>query len=221
MKKVDLEIHDITLTGSSSGAYTLLLGVVDSEVKLPVVIGGSEAQSIALELENMKSSRPLTHDLYKNTLLTFEMEVGEVLIYKFEEGIFYANIYVSDGTQIKQIDSRVSDAVAIAVRFRAPIRCVTSVIDQAGITPEDVINMSEEISDEGSIDLPEIEEDFSILSPDPNLDNQGRKKKVRELKKHISTLKADLKSAVEDENYEKASEIRDVLETLAKNLDNE
>ena len=221
MKKVDLEIHDITLTGSSSGAYTLLLGVVGSDVKLPVVIGGSEAQSIALELENMKSSRPLTHDLFKDTLLTFDMEVGEVLIYKFEEGIFYANIYVSDGTQIKEIDSRVSDAVAIAVRFRVPIRCVTSVIDQAGITPEDVIQMSEDYTEESPVDLPEIEEDFSILSPEPNLDDQKRKKEVRNLKRRISALKANLKSAVKDENYEKASEIRDVLETLSKNLDNE
>jgi bifunctional DNase/RNase len=215
MKKVDLEIHDITLTGSSSGAYTLLLGVVGSDMQLPIVIGGAEAQSIALELENMKSSRPLTHDLYKNTLLSFDMEVGEVLIYKFEEGIFYANIYVSDGTQIKQIDSRVSDAVAIAVRFRAPIRCVTSVIDMAGISPEDMIQMSEEVPEE------DADEDLSILSPEPDLDGQKSKKTIRDLKKRISTLKANLASAVDEENYEKASEIRDMLETLEKNLDEE
>jgi|TARA_B110000116_G_C16781833_1_gene558781 bifunctional DNase/RNase len=215
MKKVDLEIHDITLTGSSSGAYTLLLGVVGSDMQLPIVIGGAEAQSIALELENMKSSRPLTHDLYKNTLLSFDMEVGEVLIYKFEEGIFYANIYVSDGTQIKQIDSRVSDAVAIAVRFRAPIRCVTSVIDMAGISPEDMIQMSEEVPEE------DADEDLSILSPEPDLDGQKSKKTIRDLKKRISTLKAKLASAVDEENYEKASEIRDMLETLEKNLDEE
>jgi bifunctional DNase/RNase len=212
---VDLEIHDITLTGSSSGAYTLLLGVVGSDMQLPIVIGGAEAQSIALELENMKSSRPLTHDLYKNTLLSFDMEVGEVLIYKFEEGIFYANIYVSDGTQIKQIDSRVSDAVAIAVRFRAPIRCVTSVIDMAGISPEDMIQMSEEVPEE------DADEDLSILSPEPDLDGQKSKKTIRDLKKRISTLKAKLASAVDEENYEKASEIRDMLETLEKNLDEE
>lgn len=212
---MDLEIHDITLTGSSSGAYTLLLGVVGSDMQLPIVIGGAEAQSIALELENMKSSRPLTHDLYKNTLLSFDMEVGEVLIYKFEEGIFYANIYVSDGTQIKQIDSRVSDAVAIAVRFRAPIRCVTSVIDMAGISPEDMIQMSEEVPEE------DADEDLSILSPEPDLDGQKSKKTIRDLKKRISTLKANLASAVDEENYEKASEIRDMLETLEKNLDEE
>ncbi len=212
---MDLEIHDITLTGSSSGAYTLLLGVVGSDMQLPIVIGGAEAQSIALELENMKSSRPLTHDLYKNTLLSFDMEVGEVLIYKFEEGIFYANIYVSDGTQIKQIDSRVSDAVAIAVRFRAPIRCVTSVIDMAGISPEDMIQMSEEVPEE------DADEDLSILSPEPDLDGQKSKKTIRDLKKRISTLKAKLASAVDEENYEKASEIRDMLETLEKNLDEE
>ena len=184
-------------------------------MQLPIVIGGAEAQSIALELENMKSSRPLTHDLYKNTLLSFDMEVGEVLIYKFEEGIFYANIYVSDGTQIKQIDSRVSDAVAIAVRFRAPIRCVTSVIDMAGISPEDMIQMSEEVPEE------DADEDLSILSPEPDLDGQKSKKTIRDLKKRISTLKAKLASAVDEENYEKASEIRDMLETLEKNLDEE
>ena len=85
MKKVDLEIHDISLTGSSSGAYTMVLGVVGGTTRIPVVIGAAEAQSIALELENMKSSRPLTHDMYKSTLIAFGMEVVEVLVYKFQD----------------------------------------------------------------------------------------------------------------------------------------
>ena len=114
MKKIDLEILDIRLSGSSSGAYALVLGEVKGKRKLPIVIGGAEAQSIAIELENMRPSRPLTHDLMKNTLTAFGMEATEVLIHKMMEGIFYAQLTVTDGIREEQIDARSSDAVAMA-----------------------------------------------------------------------------------------------------------
>jgi len=190
MKKVDLEIYDISMTGSASGAYTMVLGVVDGVARIPVIIGGSEAQSIALELENMKASRPLTHDLYKDTLLQFDLEVTEVLVYKFHEGIFFAKIYVSNGDKIEEIDSRISDAVAIAVRFRAPIRCLMSIVNEAGIIPDNA----------------ELEMEFEV--------DEELEKSVSEIEPDLATLEEELKEAIENEDYELASELRDAIEKL-------
>ena len=196
MKKIDLEIHDISLTGSSSGAYTMVLGVVGGTARIPVVIGGSEAQSIALELENMKSSRPLTHDMYKSTLIAFGMEVVEVLVYKFEEGVFFAKILVSNGESSEEIDSRVSDAVGVAVRFRAPIRCYTSVVNQAGINPEDFSAVLEYDVDI-DIDLGEIDDTSDL-----------------------ELLETELQEAIDNEDYELASELRDQIDKIKnKNKD--
>ena len=201
MKKVDLEIHDISLTGSSSGAYTMVLGVVNSVVRIPVVIGGAEAQSIALELENMKSSRPLTHDLYKSTLVAFCMEVTEVLVYKFEEGIFYAKVMVSNGETIEEIDSRISDAVGIAVRFRAPIRCYESIVKQAGINPQELSAGLELDIEIGDFDDEDVSLDESV-TPD------------------LELLEAELQEAIDNEDYELASELRDQIDKIKnKNKD--
>ena len=198
MKKVDLEIHDISLTGSSSGAYTMIIGVGDGTARIPVVIGGAEAQSIALELENMKSSRPLTHDMYKSTLVAFGMKVDEVLVYKFEEGIFYAKVIVSNGDMTEEIDSRISDAVGIAVRFRAPIRCYESIVKQAGINPQE---MSAGLDLEINIEVGDLddEEDLSLdFDSTPDLE----------------LLEAELQEAIDNEDYELASELRDQIDKI-------
>ncbi|MDA0728075.1 MAG: bifunctional nuclease family protein [Bacteroidetes bacterium] len=182
MKKVDLEILDIALSGSSSGAYALVMGEVNGRRKLPIVIGGAEAQSIAIELENMKPSRPLTHDLMKNALTAFGMEVTEVLIHKMVEGVFYAQITVTDGVREEYIDSRSSDAVAVGVRFGCPLRCSEEVLQIAGIDPEgegeDAVDRLEELEQEA-----------------------GEQVTVEELKKK-------LQEAIEHENYELASELK-------------
>ncbi|MBM55158.1 MAG: hypothetical protein CMB32_01220 [Euryarchaeota archaeon] len=204
MKKVDLEIHDISLTGSSSGAYTMVMGVVGGTARIPVVIGGAEAQSIALELENMKSSRPLTHDMYKSTLISFGMKVEEVLVYKFEEGIFYAKVMVTNGEITEEIDSRISDAVGVAVRFRAPIRCYESIVKQAGINPQELsagleIDISFENGDDEEVE--DISLDFDA-TPD------------------LELLEAELQEAIDNEDYELASELRDQIDKI-KNKTNE
>lgn len=198
MKKVDLEIHDISLTGSSSGAYTMVMGVVDGSARIPVVIGGAEAQSIALELENMKSSRPLTHDMYKSTLVAFCMKVDEVLVYKFEEGIFYAKVIVSNGDITEEIDSRISDAVGVAVRFRAPIRCYESIVKQAGINPQE---MSEGLDLEINIEVGDLDDDEDLsLDFDSTPD--------------LELLEAELQEAIDNEDYELASELRDQIDKI-------
>lgn len=203
MKKVDLEIHDISLTGSSSGAYTMVMGVVGGAARIPVVIGGAEAQSIALELENMKSSRPLTHDMYKSTLVAFGMKVDEVLVYKFEEGIFYAKVIVSNGKTTEEIDSRISDAVGVAVRFRAPVRCYESIVKQAGINPQE---LSSGLVLDINIDLGDSDDDHISLDLDSTPD--------------LELLEAELQEAIDNEDYELASELRDQIDKIKnKNKD--
>lgn len=183
MKKIDLEILDIALSGSSSGAYALVLGEVKGKRKLPIVIGGAEAQSIAIELENMRPSRPLTHDLMKNTMTAFGMEVTEVLIHKMVEGIFYAQLTVTDGIREEQIDSRSSDAVAVAVRFGCPIRCSQQVMDEAGVDLD------------GSESQVQGEEDAALEV------TESREESLEDLQRQ-------LEEAIATENYELASELK-------------
>lgn len=190
MKKIDLEILDIALSGSSSGAYALVLGEVKGKRKLPIVIGGAEAQSIAIELENMRPSRPLTHDLMKNTLSSFGMEVTEVLIHKMVEGIFYAQLTVTDGIREENIDSRSSDAVAVAVRFGCPIRCSQQVMDEAGVDLE---------GNEGEFRAEEAQ-----VAP--------RSEKKQEVT--VEELQKQLDEAIATENYELASELKKRIDDL-------
>ena len=191
MKKVDLEIHDITLTGSSSGAYTLLLGVVGSDVKLPVVIGGSEAQSIALELENMKSSRPLTHDLFKSFADSFTITIEEVLIYNLIEGIFHAKLMCRQGENAVEIDTRTSDAVALAVRFKCPIYTHEFILKDAGI-----------ILDQA--DDSDTKEEAKTKTP-----AKKQKKDIASLS--LNELNTQLEKALNTEDYEEASKLRDEI----------
>ena len=190
MKKIDLEILDIALSGSSSGAYALVLGEVKGKRKLPIVIGGAEAQSIAIELENMRPSRPWTHDLMKNTLSAFGMEVTEVLIHKMVEGIFYAQLTVTDGIREENIDSRSSDAVAVAVRFGCPIRCSQQVMEEAGVDLE---------GNEGEFVAEEKE-----ATPRPS-----KKKEAT-----VEELQKQLDEAIATENYELASELKKRIDDL-------
>ena len=190
MANIDLEILDIALSGSSSGAYALVLGEVKGKRKLPIVIGGAEAQSIAIEMENMRPSRPLTHDLFRNTLSVFGMEVTEVVIHKMSEGIFYAQLVVSDGIREERIDSRSSDAVAIAVRFGCPIRCSGQVMEAAGV---ELDATDQDAPEETLQSLPQVEMDDA-----PSLED----------------LKRQLDEAIATENYERASELKKQIDAL-------
>jgi len=190
MAHIDLEILDIALSGSSSGAYALVLGEVKGKRKLPIVIGGAEAQSIAIEMENMRPSRPLTHDLFRNTLSVFGMEVTEVVIHKMSEGIFYAQLVVTDGIREERIDSRSSDAVAIAVRFGCPIRCSAQVMEAAGV---ELDATDQDPPDESPQSLPQEE--------------QGEAPSMEDLKRQLD-------EAIATENYERASELKKQIDAL-------
>lgn len=136
--KIELQIADIAPSGSTSGAYAMVLAEVEGSRRLPIVIGGAEAQAIAIELEKMTPSRPLTHDLFRSLAHSFAIDIEEVLIYNLVEGIFFAKLIANLGGRTAEIDARTSDAVAIAVRFNCPIYCYEFILDAAGVNSEDV-----------------------------------------------------------------------------------
>ena len=190
MEKVKLEIVGMSYSRSQSGAYALILGIPGEKKRLPIIIGSSEAQAIAIELENMKPSRPLTHDLFANFAKHFDITITEVVINKFEEGIFYSKLVcVKDGNET-EIDSRTSDAVALALRFKCPVYSYQSIIDEAGIVLEDEPETGDDPEQEQEVTENEIINYSDYL---------------------MEELEEMLQSAVEGENYEEASRIRDEI----------
>jgi len=192
MKKIKLEIVGMSYSQSQSGAYALILGVPGQKKRLPIIIGSNEAQSIAIELEKMKPSRPLTHDLFKNFATRFNILIKEVLISKFEEGIFHSTLICEQNGAISEIDSRTSDAVALALRFNCPIFAYQKIIDEAGIMLDD-----QPIGDDPEAQMPQQQDDLETKS--------GYKDYL------IEELKDMLKTAIENENYEEASKLRDEI----------
>ena len=196
MKKVRLDIVGLSYSQTQTGAYALVLGEVSGKRRLPIIIGAFEAQAIAIELEKMTPSRPLTHDLFKTFAETFHINVTEVIIYNLVEGIFYAKLICNDATQHDyEIDARTSDAIALAVRFTCPIYTYEFILSSAGIILEDE-SLPE--AREGEIGE-EVKQHVSGRD-----DNEYHGKSTEELK----TL---LQTALEDEQYELASKIRDEL----------
>src|ERR1700741_4419245 len=137
MKKVRLEIVGLSYSQTQSGAYALVLGESTGSRRLTIIIGGFEAQAIAIELEKMTPTRPLTHDLFKAFSETFSIDITEILIYNLVEGIFYAKLICTDGAKEVEIDARTSDAIALAVRFNCPIFTYEFILKSAGIVLDD------------------------------------------------------------------------------------
>jgi bifunctional DNase/RNase len=192
MKKVRLEIVGLSYSQTQSGAYALVLGESTGSRRLPIIIGGFEAQAIAIELEKMTPTRPLTHDLFKSFCDSFTVEVNEILIYNLVEGIFYAKLICSDGTRDVEIDARTSDAIALAVRFNCPIFTYEFILKSAGIVLDDET-------------LPSNEKELEASS-DSLIDSEGEFKS-----KSTEELKNLLQNALDDEQYELASKIRDEI----------
>jgi bifunctional DNase/RNase len=197
VKKVKLEIVGLSYSQTQTGAYALVLGESKGKRRLPIIIGGFEAQAIAIELEKMTPSRPLTHDLFKSFAEGFDINVSEVLIYNLVEGIFFAKIICNNGEKNVEIDARTSDAIAIAVRFNCPINTYEFILSQAGIILDDeAINAGAEGG--GELD--------DLVEADVN----------DYLKKSTEELKQMLDAALADEDYEKASRIRDEINNRKK-----
>lgn len=189
MEKIKLEILGISYSQTQSGAYALILAEEGGKRRLPIIIGGYEAQAIAIELEKMKPSRPLTHDLFKSFATEFNVQLLEVMIHRFNEGVFYARLICEGPDKIVEIDSRTSDAVALAVRFQCPIYSNESVLHSAGI-----------ILDESDGSIENIEEGTEETLMNNDLSTYT-----------LAELEVMLNEAIEEEDYEKASRIRDEI----------
>ncbi|MBP6755222.1 MAG: bifunctional nuclease family protein [Bacteroidia bacterium] len=196
MKKVRLEIVGLSYSQTQSGAYALVLGESAGSRRLPIIIGGFEAQAIAIELEKMKPTRPLTHDLFKSFAETFNVNVIEILIYNLVEGIFYAKLICTDGTKDIEIDARTSDAIAIAVRFNCPIFTYEFILESSGIVLDDATIPN----------LSQFSDSDSTQEDGVDSENEFKTKSSEELKKM-------LESALDNEQYEMASKIRDEINT--------
>ncbi|MDQ2720159.1 MAG: DUF151 domain-containing protein [Bacteroidota bacterium] len=189
MKKIELEIVALSHSITQTHSYAVVLGEVNGLRRLPIVIGGFEAQAIAVALERMQPSRPLTHDLMKNFMMAFNIDLHEIIINDLQEGIFYSKLVCSTDKDTVEIDSRTSDAVALAVRFGCPIFTYDNILDSAGILMEEDDKKKKVVvshTESGSDDLHKL----SI----PELENL-------------------LKEVLEHEDYIKAASIRDEIKT--------
>ncbi|KJF41854.1 MULTISPECIES: bifunctional nuclease family protein [Draconibacterium] len=196
MQKIRLNILGLSVSQTQSGAYALVLAEEDGERRIPIIIGPVEAQAIAIQLEGLKPPRPLTHDLIKNIALAFDIALLEVTIYKLEEGIFYSELLCEMNGKEIRIDSRTSDAVALALRFRCPIYTSEEILQKAGIVLE---SDDEDSPVRSMMDEEEPETTGSSYS-----------------QYSTSDLQELLNEAIEDEDYEKASIIRDELNKREK-----
>ncbi len=194
MKKIKLDIVGLSYSQTQSGAYALVLSEVNGRRRLPIIIGGFEAQAIAIEIEKMTPTRPLTHDLFKSFASSFNIHIDEVIIYNLVDGIFYARLICNDGSKILEIDARTSDAIALAVRFECPIYTYEFILASAGIAIEG--------------------NDFVFLDnmePSASVEENTESQPIGY--KHMSEeeLKEKLQQALSDEAYEQAVKIRDEL----------
>ena len=188
-----VDIIGLSTSPSSGGAYALVLGEVEGNRRLPIIIGAFEAQAIALELEKIQPPRPMTHDLLRDTFEAVDVEVTEVVIDELREGTFFAKIRYRHNGEEHQLDSRPSDAVALAVRVDAPIFVAPTVLEEAGIVAEDEADISS---------LAEQAEESPAADPEEMGGTE------------LEKMEKKLEQAVEEEDYERAAELRDEIQRL-------
>ncbi len=196
---IKLNVLGISYSQTQSGAYALILNEEKGDRRIPIIVGGFEAQSIAIELEGLKPPRPLTHDLFLHFARAFAVNVREVVIYKLEEGVFYAQISCDNGMEKVTLDARTSDAIAIALRFKCPIYTTEEIIAKAGI----VLDFDKTQETEG----PREQNHEPLKSPGIRHDFTGQS---------IEDLENLLQEAIKNEDYEKASLIRDEIKKRRK-----
>ena len=202
MSLVRLNIKGISYSQTQSGAYALILSELDGERKLPIVIGAFEAQSIAIALEkDIRPPRPLTHDLFKNFSDRFDIIVKQVIIHKLVDGVFYASLICESNGKEEIIDARTSDAIALALRFSAPIFTYKNILEKAGIILK--INPEEDLEKNGDA---LVFEEAPTDNLEKDIDEQNDYKNLS-----LAELEDLLKKAVSDENYEIAAKIRDEI----------
>ncbi|MGW8316682.1 MAG: bifunctional nuclease domain-containing protein [Bacteroidales bacterium] len=206
MGKIKLNVLGISYSQTQSGAYALVLSEETGNRRIPIIVGGFEAQAIAIELEGLTPPRPLTHDLFKNFSDAYGIRILEVNIHKLEDGVFFANIICDNGDQRMTLDARTSDAIALALRFKCPIYTTQEIVDKAGIVLD--------FDKESGLEQPDVPGEKEVEEPPP-------KKKRRPIHPDLSEtpmeeLKSMLTEAVTKEDYERASEIRDEINRRSK-----
>ena len=196
MNKVSLEIIGLTYSESSTGAYVLILGDKNSQRRLPIVIGSAEAESIAVGIEKHKNGRPHTHDLFIRFAHEFGIEVLEVVINRFRDGIYYAMLVCKQGDDLTMVDARPSDAIAIAVRVGCEIYAYETVMEEASILMDDMDDPTVSDSDEGPINKGVTSTSLDMLN--------------------LEELEELLQEAIDNEDYMKAAQIRDEINSRVR-----
>lgn len=199
---VKLNVLGISYSQTQSGAYALILTEENGERRIPIIVGGFEAQSIAIELEGLKPPRPLTHDLFMNFAKVFGITIKEVVIYKLEEGVFYSQLQCDNGAENITLDARTSDAIALALRFKCPIYTTEEIIAKAGI----VLDFDKE-----NASLPNTGVADKIRTPSPSSHTSTEFKAFS-----LEELNEILDEAIGNEDYERASKIRDEINLRKK-----
>lgn len=194
MNKVSLEIIGLSYSESSTGAYVLILGDKNSRRKLPIVIGSAEAESIAVGIDRQQGGRPLTHDLFLRFAKELGVEIQEVVVNRFREGVYYAMLVCQQGTELIMVDARPSDAIAIAVRCGCNISAYENVMEEAGVIMEDLEQEEQEENDNDettNINKVESGDDLAGLT--------------------VPELEELLQEAIDNEDYMMAAQIRDEI----------
>jgi len=197
MKKIELEIVALSHSITQTQSYAVVLGEINGLRRLPIVIGGFEAQAIAVALERMSPSRPLTHDLMKNFMTAFNVDMHEIVINDLQEGIFYSKLVCSSENDTVEIDSRTSDALALAVRFGCPIYTYDNILDQAGVMMDEEMNPKQEMS----ANIPAA--------------STGKNDSLRTMS--LEELNTLLTEVLESEDYIRAIAIRDEIKSRGRN----
>jgi uncharacterized protein len=197
VERIKLEILGLSSSQSQSGSFALVLGEKPGKRRLPIIIGMFEAQAIAIEIEKIIPNRPMTHDLFKSFSGSFDFTIKEIIISDLKEGVFFAKIVCENKEKTIEIDSRPSDAIAIGLRFDAPIYTYENILGEAGI----------ELSEEEE-EVPDIQKELEQIQPKKPTSSESPEKLKNAT---MDKLKEMLEKAIEQEDYEKAAKIRDEL----------
>jgi uncharacterized protein len=201
MKKVRLSVLGLSYSQTQAGAYALILSVENSDHRIPIIIGSFEAQAIAIQLEEIITARPLTHDLFLSFAKITDANLTEVIIYKLEEGVFFSRLIININNKTEVIESRTSDAVALALRFKCPIYTTDEIVEKAGI----ILKVSEQEQEE---------QGKSTETPPKKKTTRKKEKELTSL--NLRELKKLMDEAIKNEDYEKAAYIKDIINSKKK-----
>lgn len=209
MEKIKVDILGLSTSQSQIGSYALVLGEENGNRRLPIIIGGFEAQAIALELENIKPNRPMTHDLLVTVSRAYNIELEEVVISDLKEGVFYSKMIFFRDNEYVEIDARPSDAIAIAVRYRAPVYVYSFILDDAGI----------EVKEGADADGDDTETETETKAPEPQQEKPKPEKAAGGMNRQelLKSLHNRMEAAIARENYEEAARLRDEITKLEDN----